>query len=170
MRTLSALLLCLMPNVAVAGGDAVPGKVSSVSGADGNYQFHFVQTANRAELISGCKELDVKVSYERVPWFSWLPFVHSSHPTREKTDEAASYLLNASRENRDIYLGYMGSGLIPAGTPCSFLSRGCLFMGKSPSSCCHFTIRYDCCCWYGAVIPAFCHYSQLGIDSMMAGE
>ncbi len=132
MRTLGALLLCLLSNVAVAGGDAVPGRVTSFSGADGSYRFHFVQTDNRAELVKGCKELDVQVSYERVPWFSWLPFVHSSHPTREETDAAASYLLSASREKREVYFGYLGNGLAPTGAPCSFLSRGLSLHGKEP--------------------------------------
>lgn len=124
MRALSFLILCVVSNIAVAGGDYAIGKITSFSGENGNYLFRFVQTDNRAELLRGCREFEVKVTYKRVPWFSWLPFVHTSHPTREGTIKAALFLMNANQSNREVGFGYMGYGLVPADTPCSFLSLG----------------------------------------------
>lgn len=124
MRIISFVILLLVSNIAVAGGDYVLGKVVSFSGGNGNYIFRFVQIDNHHKLIPSCQEFEVRVTYKRVPWFSWLPFVHASHPTKEKTKEAASFLLRANRENREVNFGYMGYGLVPTDTPCSFLSRG----------------------------------------------
>jgi hypothetical protein len=75
-------------------------------------------------LIKDCKEIKVVVNHSRVPWFSWLPFVKSEHPTKKETLESIEYLRNASRANQTIYFGYMGYGLVPTDQKCSFKSKG----------------------------------------------
>jgi len=72
----------------------------------------------------GCDEFKVTVEYKNVPWYSWLPFVRSSHPTKQQTIKAASLLLDAFKTNRAIGFGYMGGGLIPTEEKCSFSSKG----------------------------------------------
>lgn len=125
MRILIVAILFVVSSAALAGGDYALGKVSNFTGEDGNYSFRFTQTDGRAELLQGCREFDVRINYGRVPWYSWLPFVHTSHPTEEKTKEAVSFLRKANLENRAVYFGYMGYGLVPTGGgSCSFLSRG----------------------------------------------
>ncbi|HVK56449.1 MAG TPA: hypothetical protein VM532_15660 [Burkholderiales bacterium] len=113
-----------MSNATIAGGDYVLGKVATISGENGSYAFRFFQTDGHVDLLSGCREFDVKVEYERTPWFSWLPFIRTVHPTKEKTEEAALFLRTANQEDREIYFGYMGHGLVPTSTQCLFKSRG----------------------------------------------
>ncbi len=134
MRILSLLILSVVSTVALAGGDYVLGKVTSFSGEGGNYSFHFIQTDGGKELMSRCREFDVQVNHVRVPWYSWLPFVQTSHPSKEKTNEAASFLLKAHQENRQVLFGYMGYGLVPSSAPCSFLSRGILLEAEKEKS------------------------------------
>lgn len=124
MKVLCFVSLLAISTAAAAGGDYVSGKIVNFSGDSGHYSFRFLQTDARSELLPSCREFDVKVEYERVPWASWLPFIHSVHPTKEETREAASFLRTASRESRDVYFGYMGYGLVPSGTACAFSSRG----------------------------------------------
>ncbi len=126
MRSLGFLFFSVFCGLAVAGGDSVLGKVDRLAGKDGNYSFTFAQTDERSALMPGCQKLEVKVEYGGVPWYSWLPFVQTSHPAREETDEAASYLLKAQRDGREVYFGYMGGGLRRASRPCSFISKGLL--------------------------------------------
>jgi hypothetical protein len=124
IRKIAFISFLIWPALCFAGGDEVSGKVSSLIVKEGKYVVHFNQTENASVLITGCKEIEVTVQYARVPWFSWLPFVSSSHPTRKETDEAIEYMRNANRNNRLIYFGYMGYGLVPTGQKCSFKSKG----------------------------------------------
>lgn len=124
MRALVPVILCLLSSAALAGGDFTLGKVIAISGESGNYSFRFVQTDRRKELLAGCREFNVIVHYERVPWFSWLPFVHTTHPSKQQTEDAALFLRSASQSSQEIYFGYMGYGLVRTGSSCSFSSRG----------------------------------------------
>jgi hypothetical protein len=120
---LTLLFLTSIP--VLAGGDYVLVKISKFSGYDGNYSMSFKQTEiDREPLLMGCNEFKVTVEYKNVPWYSWLPFVQSSHPTKQQTIKAASLLLDAFKTNRAISFGYMGRGLIPTGEKCSFSSKG----------------------------------------------
>lgn len=125
------ILSFVLSNAAHAGGSAVLGKVVSFTGANGNYSFRFAQTAERSQWIISCQEFEVKVNYERVPWFSWLPYVRTHHPTKEMTEVAAAFLLKAHRENREVMFGYMGQGLEETSTPCFLLSRGISLEGNA---------------------------------------
>lgn len=129
MRRILLLAILLFAScVAIAGGDYVSGYVAEFSGSEGTYVFTFRQSEAkpRAPLIQGCAELKVHVTYQRVPWYSWLPFIRSSHPTREQTIEAGAVLQEASSKKGEVAFGFMGYGLVPSGSPCTFLSKGLL--------------------------------------------
>ena len=125
VRIAYLILLFIGPKFVFAGGDYVLGRVLSFSGDGGNYSLTFSQTnINTSPMIKGCYEIKVIVKYEHVPWYSWLPFIRSSHPTKEQTIIAASLLLDAFEKNREIGFGYMGSGLTPTAEKCAFVSKG----------------------------------------------
>jgi hypothetical protein len=103
----------------------VSGNVTGITAKEGRTIIRFMQSGNaRTDLIAGCKEIEVTVQYARVPWFSWLPFIASGHPSKKETDEAIEYIRNANRSNQLINFGYMGYGLVPTGEKCSFKSKG----------------------------------------------
>lgn len=124
MKLLGCLTLFLFSGIALAGGDFVRGKLTGFSGESGNYSLTFEQSELSHELKPGCRVLHVEVSYEQVPRFSWLPFVHTRHPTKMQTDHAAEFLLAAYKEQNEIQFGYMGGGLVPTEHACSFSSKG----------------------------------------------
>jgi hypothetical protein len=106
-----------------AGGDYVSGKVSGFTGSGGDYSFMFA--ADRTLVgFEACRVFKIQVTYQRVPWFSWLPFVHTNHPTREQTNVAAAALKQAAETDRPALFGYLGSGLVASGVPCTFKSKG----------------------------------------------
>ena len=116
--------MALVALPAVAGGDFVKGSITNFVGRDGDYAFRFEQTEAGSELEAGCRGFVVSVRYARVPWYSWLPFIHTDHPTREQTIAAAEYLADASHSHALVNFGYMGSGLAPTGEKCSFRTKG----------------------------------------------
>ena len=118
------IVLLVWPSLCSAGGDFVSGMVTDISGNGGKYVFRFVQTDDSPELMKGCRELMIVVEYERVPWFSWLPFVNSGHPSRKETDESVEYLEKAKEKSQTVNFGYMGYGLVPTSVKCSFKSKG----------------------------------------------
>ena len=123
MKRVTVVVALLLPSLAVAGGDYVSGKVSEFSGKDGVYAFTFVAERTLAGLEQ-CQSLKVRVEYGRVPWYSWLPFVHTNHPTKAQTDSAAFLLQSAHQTLEPILFGYLGSGLVPSTAPCTFKSKG----------------------------------------------
>lgn len=120
---LVALAFLGAATTALAGGDCCPGKITAFSGSNGFYEFTFVPSRGLVDYEK-CTELRVRVEYGRVPWYSWLPFVRSSHPTSAQTEQAASVLEKAYREESEVLFGYMGAGLVDSGEPCLFLSKG----------------------------------------------
>ena len=121
---LALLVVSFAVGHAWAGGNYVQGRVSEFAGADGAYTFRFQQTEEVPALMTDCLTFTVSVQYARVPWFSWLPLVRTSHPTRAETDAASAALGEADREQRVVNFGYMGYGLVPAGEHCSFATKG----------------------------------------------
>jgi len=117
-------LLVLLPALCFAGGYAVSGRVESVAQQGDVYVIHFIQTGNESELVKDCKQINITLKYSRVPWFSWIPFMESGHPTKRETIESVEYLKKANKDNQTIYFGYMGYGLVPTGQKCSFKSKG----------------------------------------------
>jgi hypothetical protein len=123
--TITVLAFLLWPTLCFAGGDYVSGNIVGITEQDGKYIIRFVQTDNtRPELMNGCKEIETTVQYSRVPWFSWLPIISSSHPSRKETDKAIEYMKKAKKDNQMIYYGYLGMGLVPTAVKCSYKSKG----------------------------------------------
>jgi hypothetical protein len=127
MRRLLVVLAFLgSATTTLAGGSGSPGKITAFSGSNGSYEFTFVPSG-LFDYGNKCAELRVRVEYSRVPWYSWLPFVRSTHPTRAQTEQAAALLEKAYREKGEVLFGYMGYGLADSGQPCHFLSKGLIF-------------------------------------------
>lgn len=123
-----ALALLLMLAVVAPRGAAEPepgsvlGKVVQLSAEQGRYTFQFEQRQGDAELIPGCRRLDIELHYTYRPE-TWLPLVRGTYPTRRQTNAAVTFLKRALREGREIYLGRAGDGLYPSGRPCAFASH-----------------------------------------------
>jgi len=127
-KSTACLLLSLLAFPAVAGGDYAQGFVSAFQAKGGAYTFRFTQTEQQA-LVPGCPSFAVSVLHRRVPWYTWLPFVQSSHPTEQETAAAASFLRAAALQRRLVSFGYMGNGLVGTDSSCSFTANG-LKLGK----------------------------------------
>lgn len=122
-----SLTLCLLNALsshAYAGGDFSQFKVLAYSEMNAVYHFSLEEKQSSRQLISGCKNFDVRVNYKRVPWYSWLPFVHTSHPSYDDTIKALEYIKDAYDSNKDVYFGYMGNGLGRTSAACVFDSYG----------------------------------------------
>ena len=119
MRLLIFIILLPFSQLCYAGGDFVSGKISDVLEIDEEYSIRFIQTETRPELKTGCRDITVIVNYAQVPWYSWLPFIKSSHHTKEQTVDAIKYLVDAKNSEKEVYLGYIGGGLIPADNVCT---------------------------------------------------
>jgi hypothetical protein len=124
MKCLCLVFLTALAFRANAGGDYVSGYVTKFSMYAREYSFEFEQAKNEGELMNGCKKFKVRVNYQHVPWYSWMPFVDSSHPTWGNTKEALKYIDKSSNERHIIYFGYIGSGLARTAEPCIFNSKG----------------------------------------------
>ncbi|MFO6421979.1 hypothetical protein [Motilimonas sp. KMU-193] len=117
------LILLLFPTLCFAGGDYSEVRINEFygSGARADFTIEFVNDRKFNEI---CDVLKVQVKYKRVPWYSWLPFVHSSHPASTDTQKSVAYLENAFTENETVNFGYMGHGLKQSDKPCEFISKG----------------------------------------------
>jgi len=122
--SLTLCLLSLLSGHARAGGDFSQFKVLAYSEINGVYHFSLEEKQNSRQLIGSCKSFDVRVNYKRVPWYSWLPFVHTSHPSYDDTITALKYIKDAYDSNKDVYFGYMGNGLGSTSAACVFDSYG----------------------------------------------
>ena len=130
MRTILPLLLCLYSCFSLAGGDYVRGHIIEYSEIAGNYQFKFEPSDQRQALFKECRIISVQVSYTHVPWYSWLPYVHTTHPTKKQTMAAVKFILNSYHQNGELFFGYMGAGLVSSQVPCSFSSKGLLLENR----------------------------------------
>lgn len=122
--SLTLSLLSLLSGHARAGGDFSQFKVLAYSEINGVFHFSLEEKQINRQLISGCKNFDVRVNYMRVPWYSWLPFVHTSHPSYEDTIKALKNIKDAYDSNKEVYFGYMGNGLGNTSAACVFDSYG----------------------------------------------
>lgn len=95
-------LILLVPSICFAGGDAVSGLVKSIESKGDTILISFIEDDGQSDLNKNCKEYKINVKYSRVPWFSWLPFIKSSHPSKKETEEAIEYLKTAKKNNRTI--------------------------------------------------------------------
>jgi hypothetical protein len=122
MKWLLALFI-LVPSIALAGGDYVLGRVTELSGRDGVYSFR-ITSPTPLWGFESCHALEIHLRYARVPWYSWLPAVHSSHPSFKETEEAVAMLRTAQQTSQPILFGYMGYGLVRDVGSCTFKSKG----------------------------------------------
>ena len=129
MKFLVFLILGLVVSPVFAGGDFVLGKLSRFSESKGKISFHFIQSDNGLELLPNCREFDMSVEYERVPSYSWIPFIKTTHPSYDQNAKAALFLQKAYVEKREVLFGYMGSGISETKVKCSFVSRGLMLEG-----------------------------------------
>lgn len=108
-----------------AGGDYVSGRIVEFLSISSNlHSFVFQQNNNEADLVRGCRKFKIKIIYERVPWYSWLPLYKNNHPTWQNTMEALKYIEKSSREGGTVYFGYIGNGLVGTTEQCVFNSKG----------------------------------------------
>lgn len=64
-----------------------------------------------------------------MPSWSWLPFVDTSHPSRQETAAAVEYLNKKFNNSVQTFFGYMGGGLLKVpSTDCLFKSKGLKLM------------------------------------------
>ena len=118
------LLLILNCGNAIAGGSSFPARVLSVSlHAEKELILTFTQTPKHG-AFADCSEIEVTVAHKRAPWFSWIPFVRSSHPSHAETATALDFLSSAMESGVLVQFGYVGSGVEPGSASCSFQSRG----------------------------------------------
>jgi hypothetical protein len=122
MQRFYALLLSMLVLVAHADNNSVLGKVVQFSSNKGHYTFQFAQSDGGADVMPGCRHLEIEVRYTIMPQ-TWLPFAHSNYPTRKQTNTAITFLKRALRESREIYFSSIANGLSPTKSHCTFISR-----------------------------------------------
>ncbi len=118
------LFIGIFSSILYAGGDYVLINVKSFEEQKGIAKIKIKQIDDRNPLIKGCPEFEVAITHKRVPWFSWLPFVESSHPTKKENQESLNLLFEAYHNKVPINFGYMGYGLADTEKECSFVSYG----------------------------------------------
>lgn len=121
---LLVLYALMFPTNVMAGGDSVLGKITFYSESNGIYRFGFEEKAGNHHLVSGCNRLEVHLIYKRVPWYSWLPLIHTTHPSRDSTEAALKFIHDSFISQKDINFGYIGNGLVSSDSKCVFDSKG----------------------------------------------
>jgi hypothetical protein len=122
MQRFYALLLSMIVLAAHADNNSALGKVVQFSSNKGHSAFQFAQSEGGADVMPGCRRLQVEVHYAVMPK-TWLPFTHSNYPTKKQTDTAINFLKRALREGREIYFSGVANGLSPAKSQCAFISK-----------------------------------------------
>ena len=122
-RIIFLLLACFLSGTLTSGGDYGVYKVDSiVENGDISIIYLFV-VRKPSSLLDDCERIKLSIDYERVPWFSFLPFVHTNHPSADDTETALNFLHRGMNESSEIYLGYVGSSMLSAGE-CDYLGKG----------------------------------------------
>jgi hypothetical protein len=118
------LFIGILSSILYAGGDYVLVDVQSFEEQKGIVKIKIKQIDDRDPLMKGCFEFEVAITHKRVPWFSWLPFIESSHPTKKENQASLGLLLEAYQDKVPTNFGYMGYGLAGTEKECSFVSYG----------------------------------------------
>ncbi|MEJ2497012.1 MAG: hypothetical protein P8Y43_05980 [Sulfurovaceae bacterium] len=118
------LFIGILSSILYAGGDYVLVDVQSFEEQKGIVKIKIKQIDDRDPLMKGCFEFEVAITHKRVPWFSWLPFMKSSHPTKKENQASLGLLLEAYQDKVPTNFGYMGYGLAGTEKECSFVSYG----------------------------------------------
>ncbi len=129
-RTYFLLVILVFNSTLVhAGGDYWLVKVEEKITADLPQKLKFEINEPARGILQGCKKIRVLLEYQRVPAWSWLPFIDSSHPTKDDTTIAVEFLNNKFAKSAHTYFGYIGAGLfkVPS-VDCTFKSKGLKLM------------------------------------------
>ncbi|WP_157205578.1 hypothetical protein [Methylomonas koyamae] len=126
---LANLIFC--NNNAIAGGDDYSIViVTAFSELSGVYTIGVQGRHDNQQVFGGCRQLDIKVKYQYVPWYSWLPFIQTTHPSKEDNEEALDFVHKSFIDRREIYFTVAGNGLIETKTKCVFESKGLRQFGQ----------------------------------------
>ncbi|MBU1308942.1 MAG: hypothetical protein KKE30_05350 [Gammaproteobacteria bacterium] len=117
------LIILLFPTLCFAGGDYSEVNIKEFKGGESSADFT-IEFLNDRKFDESCDVIKVQLKYMRVPWYSWLPFVHSSHPTSTDTQKSVAYLKSAFENNETVNFGYIGYGLKASDKSCEFISKG----------------------------------------------
>lgn len=91
------------------------------------------------EFTLKCVFYKVHVKHQSVPWYSWLPFVRSSHSTFSDSQKTIAYLKRAFKDSEPVNFGYIGHGLKQSNKPCEYSSKG-LILDETDEF--HYIISY----------------------------
>ena len=111
-------LLLIFPLCAFAGGTHWKSNILTVD----EKQKQIKLILKNEKPIYNCDKLNINISYERVPWFSWIPFINSAHPTKEENKVAITHI--KSNIGNTLYFGEIGKGLVPQEKKCTYQSKG----------------------------------------------
>jgi hypothetical protein len=132
MKTQSYFLLVILVFISTlvhAGGDYWPVKVEEKITTDVPQKLKLEISEPARGIFQGCNQITVLLEYQRVPVWSWLPFIDSSHPTKDETTTAVEFLNNKFAMSAKTYFGYIGGGLFKAPSiGCTFKSKGLKLM------------------------------------------
>ena len=134
MIAIITLILILVAHTSYAGGTSNEGEIKEFHSNKKITSFKFIQTDGEPNLIKLCSEFTVILEYKRVPWFSWFPYVETSHPTEKQSKKAINFIKTANKNNKKIQFGFMGAGFKETKEKCIFRSRGLLLMNDNEES------------------------------------
>ena len=115
---ISLLFLVFVSSQVNAGGSYFSVNIKSF--AFENSKFHFIATLNEEFNYddSGCKSIEVSGSYDTDMWDNYTILINQSI-----YESSLELLEAAANENREINLGYIGSGFKKVGR-CKYVSKG----------------------------------------------
>ena len=116
-----SLGLCLVTLPVNAGGAAFSVKVIRIQEGAGNLTLFMHKQKHKKN--EPCSRFQVKLKYERVPWYSWVPFVDSYHPSPSE-NQAAIQKMKGYHKNQTVFEFGEVSGLKQTKSACVFMSKG----------------------------------------------
>ncbi|WNB75576.1 hypothetical protein [Methylomonas koyamae] len=123
------IFLFFVSTIVYAGGEYWAVKVEDKISNNQPQELKLELSETPRGILQGCKRVTVQIEYQRVPVWSWLPFIGSSHPSKKETIEAVEYLNYKFSKSAQTYFGYIGGGLSKALSPeCAFKSKGLKLM------------------------------------------
>lgn len=118
-------LIALLPSSVFAGGEYWKVQVKNPILIVETNEVKLLLLQKATGLVKECKEIRVFVEHKNISMWSWLPFIHSSHPTEKETRSALDFLNNTLRKGKSTFFGYIGGGLSRShDDTCVFKSKG----------------------------------------------
>ena len=122
--TVIMLFFISLPSMLFAGGDCALVTVESIKKEKGVTEIEVKQVEDNIPFMKGCPQFEFTVTYKRISWYSWLPFMQGFHPTEKENKESLHLMDNAYKNKKAINFCYMGYGLAYTEKKCSFVSYG----------------------------------------------